>query len=85
MKLTLRVGAAIGIIGLAGCSQSSPDNYAETTDTNASFANEAGTVPAENATETDTLGNQMNQLNESGMNMSDAQAVNTTGNMTNGN
>ena len=80
MKLTLRVGAAMGIIALAGCSQSSQDNYSDNADMNAGYANETVLPPEDNSAGADTLGNQMNQLNESDMNMSDT----TTGNMTNG-
>ena len=65
MKLTLRVGAAMGIVALAGCSQSGQDNYSENADMNAGYANETVLPPDENTAGTDTLGNQMNQLNES--------------------
>ena len=84
MKLTLRVGAAMGIIALAGCSQSNQDNYAENADMNAGYANETVIPSEENTAGTDTLGNQMNQLNESDMNMSNTDMGNSTGNMTNG-
>ena len=80
MKLTMRVGAAMGIIALAGCSQGNQDNYADNADMNAGYANETVLPPEDNSAGADTLGNQMNQLNESDMNMSDT----TIGNMTNG-
>jgi hypothetical protein len=82
MKLTLRVGAAIGIIALAGCSQGSQDNYADNADMNAGYANETVLPPDENVAGSDTLGNQMNQLNESDVNMSDTD-VNMSNNTTN--
>jgi hypothetical protein len=82
MKLTLRVGAAMGIIALAGCSQGSQDNYSENADMNAGYANETVLPPDENTPESDTLGNQMNQLNESDANMSNTD-MNMSGNTTN--
>jgi hypothetical protein len=80
MKLTLRVGAAMGIIALAGCSQSSQDNYTDNADMNAGYANETVLPPDENTAGSDTLGNQMNQLNEGDMSNSD---MNMSGNTTN--
>ena len=82
MKLTLRVGAAMGIIALAGCSQGSQENYSENADMNAGYANETVLPPDENTAGSDTLGNQMNQLNESDTNMSNTD-MNTSGNTTN--
>jgi hypothetical protein len=82
MKLTLRVGAAMGIIALAGCSQGSQDNYTDNADMNAGYANETVLPPDENTAGSDTLGNQMNQLNESDMNMSNSD-MNVSGNTTN--
>jgi hypothetical protein len=82
MKLTLRIGAAMGIIALAGCSQGSQDNYADNADMNAGYANETVLPPDENAAGSDTLGNQMNQLNDSDVNMSNTD-MNMSGNTTN--
>jgi hypothetical protein len=82
MKLTLRVGAAMGIIALAGCNQGSQDNYADNADMNAGYANETVLPPDENTAGSDTLGNQMNQLNDSDMNISNAD-MNMSGNTTN--
>lgn len=82
MKLTLRIGAAMGIIALAGCSQGSQDNYTDNADMNAGYANETVLPPDENMAGSDTLGNQMNQLNDSDMNMSNTD-VNESGNTTN--
>ena len=67
MKLTLRIGAAMGIVALAGWTQGGQDNT-ENAEMNAGYANETALPPDENVTGTDTLGNQMNQLNESNMN-----------------
>ena len=82
MKLTLRIGAAMGIIALAVCSQGSQENYADNADLNAGYANETVLPPDENMAGSDTLGNQMNQLNDSDMNMSNTD-VNMSGNTTN--
>ena len=82
MKLTLRIGAAMGIVALAGCSQGGQDNT-ENADMNAGYANETVLPPDENVTGTDTLGNQMNQLNESDMNMSNTDMDNMSENSTN--
>ena len=82
MKLTLRIGAAMGIIALAGCSQASQDNYADNADMNAGYANETVLPPDENSAGSDTLGNQMNQLNDSDTNMSNTD-MNMSGNTTN--
>jgi hypothetical protein len=81
MKLTLRIGAAMGIIALAGCSQGSQDKYTDNADMNAGYANETVLPPDENMAGSDTLGNQMNQLNGD-MNMSNTD-VNMSGNTTN--
>jgi len=66
MQLTMRVGAAMGIVVLAGCSQSTTQDNAASLDTNTAMTvNEP--APSDNAIgESDTLGNQLNQLNESG-------------------
>ena len=72
MKLTLRIGAAMGIVALTGCGQSGQDAYSENADMNAEYANETVLPPDDNAGGTDTLGNQMNQLNESGTGNMDA-------------
>ena len=82
MKLTMRIGAAMGIVALAGCSQSGPSNT-ENADMNAGYSNESVLAPEENTAGSDTLGNQMNQLNDSDMNMSNSDMSNTTGNTTN--
>ena len=82
MKLTLRIGAAMAIIALAGCSQGGQDNT-ENGEMNAGYANETVLPPDENVAGTDTLGNQMNQLNESGMNTSNSDTGNMSENSTN--
>jgi hypothetical protein len=82
MKLTLRIGAAVGIVAIAGCSQGGQNNT-ENVDMNAGYANETVLPPDENAAGTDTLGNQMNQLNEGDMNMSNADMNSSSGNSTN--
>jgi hypothetical protein len=73
MKLTVTIGAAMSLAALTGCSQSGQDNAAGT-DANAEvMADETVLPPDENAAASDTLGNQLDQLNESGQdNMSNA-------------
>ena len=78
MKLTMRIGAAMSIAALTACSQSGQDNTAGT-DANAGvMADETVLPPDENAGETDTLGNQLDQLNDTGQdNMSNEAETNT--------
>jgi hypothetical protein len=73
MKLTVTIGAAMSLAALTGCSQSGQDNAAGA-DANAEvMADETVLPPDENAAASDTLGNQLDQLNESGQdNMSNA-------------
>ena len=80
MKLTMTIGAAMGLAALTGCSQSGQDNVS--TDANAEvMADETVLPPDDSAGPTDTLGNQLDQLNETGQdNMS-----NTTEDTTNTN
>ena len=76
MKLTMRLGAAIGIAALGGCS--SEDTYADNADSNAAYTTNETVLPADdNAADVDTLGNQMDQLNES-------DSTNTENTTTNG-
>lgn len=67
MQLTMRIGAAIGIIVLAGCSQGTQDNNANFQPNTEMTANETVLPPDDATGETDTLGNQLNQLNDSGV------------------
>lgn len=78
MKLTLRIGAAIGIVALAACSQASQENAANMEADTQMSTNETVLPADEGGTETDTLGNQLNQLDENA-----ADAANTTENTTN--
>ena len=64
MKLTLRLGAAIGIAALGACTQTSEDNTA-TNGNSAAPTEETVLPPDESSGATDTLGNQLDQLNES--------------------
>ena len=67
MQLTMRVGAAMGIVAIAGCSQSTTqDNTANVDANSAMTVNEPAPAPDNAVGESDTLGNQLNQLNESG-------------------
>ena len=78
MKLTVTIGAAMSLAALTGCSQSGQDNTAGT-DANAEvMTDETVLPPDENAAASDTLGNQLDELNETGQdNMSNA-AENST-------
>ena len=78
MKLTLRIGAAIGIVALAACSQSGQENAANLEADTQMSTNETVLPADEGGTETDTLGNQLNQLDDNA-----ADATNTTENATN--
>ena len=78
MKLTLRIGAAIGIVALAACSQSGQDNAANLESDTQMSTNETVLPADEGGAESDTLGNQLNQLNESG-----SDTTNATENTTN--
>jgi hypothetical protein len=79
MKLTMRLGAAISIAALGACS--SEDTYADNADTNAAYTTNETVLPADdNAMDADTLGNQMDQLNESDSTMDTGNTENTTTN-----
>jgi hypothetical protein len=66
MRLTIRIGVAIGIAALAACAQSGQDN-STATDANAEMTADETVLPPDESSSasSDTLGNQLNQLNES--------------------
>ena len=65
MRLTIRLGVAIGIAALAACAQSDQDN-STAADANAGMtADETVLPPNDSSAGADTLGNQLDQLNES--------------------
>ena len=65
MRLTIRLGVAISIAALAACAQSDQDNSI-TADANAGMiADETVLPPDDSSAGADTLGNQLDQLNES--------------------
>ena len=65
MKLTMRLGAAISIAALGACAQGGEGEGANM-DANSGPAGEEAVLPAdESSAGSDTLGNQLNQLNES--------------------
>ena len=66
MRLTIRIGVAIGIAALTACAQSGQDN-ATATDANAEMTADETVLPPDESSSagSDTLGNQLNQLNES--------------------
>ena len=67
MKLILRLGAAIGIAAIGACNQTGQDNVASTENA-AAPAEETVLPPDEGGAATDTLGNQLDQLNAAGEN-----------------
>ncbi len=70
MKLTMTIGAAMSIAALTGCSQSDQDNMSS--DANAEMMANETVLPPNDGAGTDTLGNQLDQLNETGQdNMSE--------------
>ena len=66
MKPTPIFVAAAGFAMLGACTVKTEDNSAESLDSNSAMTAGESTAPvAENAAGADTLGNQLNQLNES--------------------
>lgn len=64
MKLVMKLGAAaIGLAALSACGQQ--DNAAENMDANAGMTGET-VLPIDDNAAVDTLGNQMDQLNDTG-------------------
>jgi len=80
MKLTLRIGAAIGIAALGACTVN--EDNGGNVDVNSAAAGEETVLPADesSAAGADTLGNQLDQLNES-----DASLTSETANEGNSN
>ena len=65
MKLTIRLGVAISIAALTACSQSGQDN-STAADANVGMAADETVLPPDDSSAgADTLGNQLDQLNES--------------------
>ena len=83
MKLVMRLGAAaIGLAALSACGQQ--DNAAENMDANMGMMSNESVLPIDdNAAGADTLGNQMNQLNETGDTAANSAANDTGANTTN--
>lgn len=71
MKPTPILVAAAAFAMLGACSVTTADNASDTTDANTTVNDETASPAADNAAGSDTLGNQLNQLNES-----DAAAAN---------
>lgn len=65
MKLTFSFAATAGLAALAACS-ANQDNVAANIDSNTETAGGPVLPIEDNAAEADTLGNQLNQLNETG-------------------
>ena len=63
MKLVMRFGAALSIAALSACSVSEQDNNADTVDANANAPADTQSAAPEATGPSDTLGNQLNQLN----------------------
>lgn len=85
MKLTLTFGAALSLAALTACSQSGQDNSAANADANAGMTAGEAVLPVEdNAGNADTLGNQLDQLDNGGDQSANASATeNASGNSTN--
>ena len=66
MRLTIKLGVAIGIAALAACAQSGQDN-STAADANAGMTADETVLPPDESSSagSDTLGNQLNQLNVS--------------------
>ena len=64
MKLTMTIGAAMSLAALAGCSQNDQDSVSS--DANAEMMADETVLPPDDGAGTDTLGNQLDQLNETG-------------------
>ncbi len=78
MKLVIRLGAAVALVALSACGQNGQEGAAENMDANAAMPADGQVLPIDdNAAGMDTLGNQLNQLNETGD--TDATSGNTTG------
>jgi hypothetical protein len=85
MRLTIRLGVAIGIAALAACAQSGQDN-STATDANAGMtADETVLPPDDSSAGADTLGNQLNQLNESEESGNTTETENAVENSSNAN
>ncbi|HET7816490.1 MAG TPA: hypothetical protein VFK58_02810 [Sphingomicrobium sp.] len=85
MKLTLTFGAALSLAALAACSQSGQDN-ASNADANAGMTASEGVLPIEdNVGNADTLGDQLDQLDNGSSQSGNSAAAdsNGSGNVTN--
>ena len=76
MKLVMRFGAALSIAALSACSVTEQDNSADGVDANPTATDGTTAAPAETGP-SDTLGNQLNQLNASDVETAD---TNSSGN-----
>ena len=65
MRLTIRLGVAISIAALAACAQSDQDNSTVADANSGMAADETVLPPDDSSAGADTLGNQLDQLNES--------------------
>ncbi len=87
MKLMIRLGAAVGLVALSACGQNDGGDAAENMDANSAMTGDQSVLPIEdNAAGTDTLGNQLDQLNQSGgtsANTAEGAATNSAENTTN--
>ncbi len=67
MKLVIRIGAAVALVALSACGQDANEGAADNMDANAAMPADGQVLPIEdNAAGMDTLGNQLDQLNETG-------------------
>lgn len=79
MKLVMRFGAALSIAALSACSVTEQDNSADNVDANAATTADTQAAQPEATGPSDTLGNQLNQLNSNDSGSADS---NTSSNST---
>ena len=84
MKLVMRFGAALSIAALSACSVTEQDNNADGVDSNAPAADTQATAP-EATGPSDTLGNQLNQLNSNDSGSADSNTSANTSEASNSN
>ena len=74
MNLVMRFGAALSIAALSACSVTQQDNNADTVDANATAPADTQAPAPEATGPSDTLGNQLNQLNSNDSGTADSNS-----------
>jgi hypothetical protein len=77
MKLVMRFGAALSIAAFSACSVTEQDNTADSVDSNAPATDTQAAAP-EATGPSDTLGNQLNQLNSNDSGSADSNSAANT-------